>query len=185
MPRGALRGGEQRGPRRGEGEAGMTNRKLEVLAAFAVAGILLSSAPQSQAAMGLRCSDWLNPRAHARYDPRTQKFVPVNPPGAPPVSDDVDNKSAWLNNYAGGMAETYWRLDGWLAKFAENSGATAAPARATPVAILDRVEQLCRGSLQQERRDADALDVLSLHNEALMLMRMMYLLEIMKRRGLQ
>ena len=84
-----------------------------------------------------------------------------------------------------GIAETPWRLDGWLAKFDEGSG-TRLPAPATLVAISDRIEELCGGTLQKERRDADVLDIIRLHNEALVLMRRLVFLEVLeKRRGRQ
>ena len=131
-----------------------------------------SVAPEVQAAMGLKCSDWLNARAHTRYDEVTKRFVAVNPVGAPPVTADVDTKSAELNFYVGGIVETLNQLDAWLTKAAEAPG-IQIPPRADLRATLDRVAQLCRGSLQN-----DVLDLVNLNNQGSVLLRVKAMQEI-------
>jgi len=76
-----------------------------------------ATAPKAQAAMGLRCSDWLNARAHAHYGERTKRFIEVNPVGAPPVPKDVADKAALLAFYVSGIVETLNGLDVWLTKW--------------------------------------------------------------------
>ena len=120
--------------------------------------------------MGLTCSDWLNARAHMRIDERTGRAVAVNPPGAPPVSEEVDDNAAKLNFYVAGIVETLNRLDQWLSKIAEAPG-VQLPATVTVPSMLDAVEKFCRGGLQIDSRNYDALDIVSQQEQALVLLR--------------
>jgi hypothetical protein len=62
--------------------------------ALAALGLIFSvSSPlDGNAAMGLRCSDWLNARAWMRYDPATNDYVAANPGNARPVPKDVEER---------------------------------------------------------------------------------------------
>lgn len=133
----------------------------------------------SHAAMGLRCSDWLNAYAHMRYDAQTNKYVPANPPGTRPVPKDIDDKSALLMFYVTGIVESYTWLDPMLQKMADIPGIKNNPKITAP-AFLDRVAELCRGGLQKELRDHDVLDIVSLHNQAMMTLRAMLVQELLK-----
>jgi hypothetical protein len=140
-----------------------------ILAIAALITPYLSTVP-AHAAMGLRCSDWLNARAHIRYDARTKKAVPVTPVGAPPVSKKTDDKAAFVNAYAGGIVETFMWLDLWIAKLNEGPG-VQLPAKLDLPNTLDRVDQLCRGGLEQESRDYDVLDVVTMNNQGNVMLR--------------
>jgi hypothetical protein len=100
-----------------------------------------------------------------RYDERTKQFVPTNPPGAPPVPDEVDNMSGQLTFYVSGIVETLTWLDSWLSKVAEAPG-LQVPPKANLIEMLNRIEQLCRNGWKQDRRDYDVLDLVSLNNQA-------------------
>jgi hypothetical protein len=119
----------------------------------AVVAIALTSFPsRSDAAMGLRCSEWINARQWVRYDPRTSQYVAVNPGNAAPVSKEVDEKSTWVIMYVSGIVETFMWLDPMLKKMADIPGLEMPPKLALPV-VLDRVEELCRGGLREDRKD--------------------------------
>lgn len=138
------------------------------------------AASEVQAAMGLTCSDWLNARAHVRFDERTGKFVQVNPPGAPPVSQEVDQNAALLNFYVSGIVETLTWLDPWLSKLAETPNVQLPPKLTIP-ALLDDLERLCRGGLQKESRNYDVLDIVSQNNQGLVMLRVIVIQELIEK----
>jgi hypothetical protein len=148
-------------------------------AVTAVFAIVLSCAfvPASHAAMGLRCSDWLNARAHVRYDARTNQYIQINPKNARPVPPDVDEKSAYLTYYLTGIVETFMHLDPQLEKIAEIPG-VKMPPRITLQALFERVEEVCRGGLERERRDYDVLDVVSINNMSNVTLRVLLIHEL-------
>jgi hypothetical protein len=131
---------------------------------------LLSFPLAGNAAMGLRCSDWLNARAWVRYDPRTNQYVQANPKNARPVPKDVDDKAALLTYYVSGIVETFTLLDPLLKQMADIPGLEMPPKLTLP-AVLDRVEELCKGGLQNELRDYDALDIVSTNNKGNVMLR--------------
>ena len=135
---------------------------------------------QSEAAMGLRCSDWLNARAYVRYDEQTNRYVEVIPKNARPVTKEVDEQSAFVNAYVSGIVESYIWLDPTLQKMADIPGLKGNPKITLP-AYLNRVAELCRGGLQKDRKDADVLDIVSLHNQAMMLLRSMLVQELLQK----
>jgi hypothetical protein len=137
-------------------------------------------ASEARAAMGLRCSDWLNARAHMRYDERTKRYVEANPPGAPPVSDEVDRNGALLGFYVAGIVDTLMWLDPWLSKMAEAPG-VELPPKVTVESVMVRVEQLCRGGLQKDLRDYDALDIVSQNNQATIMLRVMAFQQLLEK----
>jgi hypothetical protein len=146
-----------------------------------VSGVLsLSFSLSSEAAIGLRCSDWLNARAYVRYDERTNKFVEVKPKNARPVSKEVDEQSVFVNAYVAGIVESYTWLDPILKQMADIPGLKSNPKITMP-AFLDRVAELCRGSLQKDLQDADVLDIVSLHNQAMMMLRGMLVQELLQK----
>ena len=136
-------------------------------------------ASEAQAAMGLRCSDWLNARAHMRYDERTKRYVEVNPPGAPPVSDEVDRNGGLLSFYVAGIVDTLMWLDPWLSKMAEAPG-VELPPKVTVESVMARVEQLCRGGLQKDSRNYDVLDIVSMNNQATVMLRAQVFQQLLK-----
>ena len=134
----------------------------------------------SEAGMGLRCSDWLNARAYARYDERTKRHVEVKPKNARPLTKEVDDQSAFVTAYVSGIVESYMWLDPMLQKMADVPGLQGNPKITLP-AFLDRVAELCRGGLQKDLQDADVLDIVSLHNQAMMLLRSMLVQEMLQK----
>lgn len=147
-----------------------------VLAAAMLAGATI----EASAAMGLRCSDWLNARAHMRFDERTNRYVEINRPDLPPVPKEVDENGAHLAFYITGTVETLMWLDALLNKMSNDVGIQGEATPTVP-AILNRVEELCRGSLQKDRRDADVLDVVSLNNQAQVLLRVQLIQTLMQK----
>jgi hypothetical protein len=139
---------------------------LARLIAVATLGSIFSvSAPLGgNAAMGLRCSDWLNARAWMRYDPATNQYVAANPENARPVPKDVDEKSSLVIFYVSGIVETYFWLDPFLKRMADIPGLRFPPLPTLPV-FLDRVAQSCQSGLQKELRDYDVLDLVSIENK--------------------
>jgi len=145
-----------------------------------VSGILtFSFSFQSQAAMGLRCSDWLNARAYIRYDERTKRYVEVRPTNARPLTKEVDEQSSFVTAYVSGIVESYMWLDPMLQKMADIPGLKGNPRISIP-AFLDRVEELCRGSLQKDQKDADVLDIVSLNNQSLMMLRTLLVQDLLQ-----
>ena len=135
----------------------------------------------SEAAMGLRCSDWLNARLYVRHDPKTSRYFEVKPPrNARPVSKDTDEKAANLNFYVAGIVESYAWLDPMLQKMADIPGLKGNP-KISVHTFLERVAELCRGGLQKDLQDADVLDIVSLNNQAMMVLRSMLVQEMLQK----
>src|SRR4051812_43340943 len=116
----------------------------------ALLGVILSCllTQGGHAAVGLRCSDWLNARSYTRYDPTTKRYVEAKPKNARPVPKEVEEKSSFITAYAGGIIESYTWLDPMIQKMADIPGLKNNPKLTLP-AFLDRVAELCRGSLQK------------------------------------
>ena len=151
-----------------------------IVMALVSAILSFSFSCQSEAAMGLRCSDWLNSRAHVRYDERTNQYVGVTPKNARPVPKEVDEQSAFVNAYVSGIVESYIWLDPAIQKMADIPGLKGNPKITLP-AFLERVDELCRGGLQKDLQDADVLDVVSLYNQGLMTLRTMLIQELLQK----
>jgi hypothetical protein len=49
----------------------------------------LSPSQAAEGAIGLKCSQWLDPRTYLHYDARTKQITDGRPPKARPVSEDV------------------------------------------------------------------------------------------------
>ena len=130
--------------------------------------------------MGLRCSDWLNARLYYRYDQQTRRFVEVKPKNARPVSQDTDEKSSFVTAYVSGIIDSYTWLDPMLQQMADIPG-MKPNAKITLPDFLDRVGELCRGSLQKDLQDADVLDIVSLHNQAMMMLRAKLVQELLQK----
>jgi hypothetical protein len=143
------------------------NRFLIVAALVAVVTPM-----RAQADMGLKCSQWLESRKYFRYDARTQTLRDERPSTAPPVSREVDEKGAWANWYIAGHVMTRTLLDRYLAQHGAAVGVTVTPVNPKEEVsrIVDEAEKLCRGGLQQERKDYDVATVIDLiANSALLL----------------
>jgi hypothetical protein len=153
---------------------------LARICAVAFVAIFLCFPSHSEAAMGLRCSDWLNARQYVSYDARSNRYVSVQPKNARPVSKDTDEKSASLNFYVAGIVESYTWLDPMLQKMADIPGLKGNPKITVPE-FLDRVAELCKGSLQKDLQDADVLDIVSLHNQGMMMLRAMLVQEMLQK----
>ena len=158
------------------GEGKMT-RIARAVAVASLAFVFSTEVSSSNAAMGLRCSDWINARSWVRFDEATQLYVPANPTNARPVTPEVDQKSSLAIYYVSGIVETYMRLDPPLNKITEIAGLHQVPTPSVNV-FLDLVEQDCRSGLQKELRDYDVLDLISQQNEFLAMMRSMLVQEI-------
>jgi len=155
-------------------------RHLARVAFTAVALTCWFAASETQAAMGLKCSNWLNARAHMRFDESTGRFVAANPAGAPPVSPEVDNSAALLSFYVAGTVETLTWLDGWLSKMADAPG-VKLPPKVTAVSVMEAVEGLCRRGLEKQHLDDDALDIVSQNNQALVFLRAHVIQELLEK----
>jgi hypothetical protein len=87
----------------------------------------LSPAMEAQAAMGLKCSQWLDARAYMRVDPRTGRVVDDRPRTVRPVPQDIDILVSQANWYLTGRVATLIWLDGALSDVAAKAG---VPGRA-------------------------------------------------------
>jgi hypothetical protein len=124
----------------------------------------LSPVVEAQAAMGLKCSQFLDARAYIRFDPRTNQFTDVRPQTVPPVSKDVDEKMGWVNWYLlGHLAERRF-LDAYLAKMGAGVDVlTKGKATDEILREMTAIENLCRNGLRAERQDYDVADVIDRH----------------------
>jgi hypothetical protein len=137
-----------------------------------VAALIAALIPvPAQAAMGLKCSDWLKVRAGMRYDAETNTFLPV--PGAPRIRPEVDEKGSWVPWYVGGHVAAQTFYDVHLPKLATAVGVTIKPINPKEMTLLyfKRVDELCRGGLQQDRQDYDVAEVIDLISNGVVTLR--------------
>ncbi len=118
---------------------------------------------EAQAAIGLKCSQWLDARAYVRFDPQTKQFLDERPRTVRPVSQDVDTKMAWANWYLSGHIAARILFDRQL----ENIGAAVAVSveRTNPDEVLREataIDNLCRNGLLMEQRDYDVAELIDL-----------------------
>jgi hypothetical protein len=137
----------------------------------------------AQAAMGLKCSDWLKVRAGMRYNPETNTYVPV--PGAPRIRPEVDEKASWVSWYVGGHVAAQTFLDIHLAKQASAVGVTIKPIQPGEMTqlYLKRVDELCRGGLQQDRQDYDVAEIVDLISDGVITLRANEINTMLERQG--
>jgi hypothetical protein len=133
----------------------------------------LSPGVETHAAMGLKCSQWLDVRAYLRYDAQTKKFVDERPQTMPPVSEDVDTKMAWASWYMSGHAVARFLLDRYLAKAGAAVDVTITPANPADETRreLTAIDNLCRNGLQTERQDYDIAEIIDLRAAAVLAQR--------------
>jgi hypothetical protein len=157
----------------------MTTRLAVII--VALAALTLSARP-SDAGMGLRCSEWINARKWVRYDPQTNRYIAVTPPPgtAKPVPPKVDNDSGFVSAYVGGIIDTFTWLDPTLKKMADIPGIEMPPKLTLP-AVLDRVEELCKGGLREDRKDYDVLDIVSMNNQGNVMLRAMVMQDLLQK----
>jgi len=133
---------------------------------FLLVAILVAAVTpmKAKAAIGLKCSQWLESRKYFQYDARTETWRDARPSTAPPVSQEVDEKGAWSNWYIAGHVVSRTFFDLYLAKHGAAVGVTVAPVnpKEETLRIIAEVEKLCRGGLQQERKDYDVATVIDL-----------------------
>jgi hypothetical protein len=118
---------------------------------------------RGEAAIGLRCSDWLNARKWMQYDETTNQYVGARPQDARPIPKDVDEKVSLIVFYATGIVETYTLLDQNINKLAAIPSLRVPPTPSVPV-FLSRIDQSCMAGLQKDLRDYDVLDLVSQEN---------------------
>jgi hypothetical protein len=129
---------------------------------------------KAKADIGLKCSQWLESRKYFQYDARTGTVVrDARPSTAPPVSQEVDEKGAWANWYIAGHVVSRTFFDQYLAKHGAAVGVTVTPVNPKEEIprIFAEVEKLCRGGLQQERKDYDVATVIDLAANSALLLR--------------
>jgi hypothetical protein len=135
-------------------------RKFYFLVTFLAA---LGLGEEAHAAMGLKCSQWLDARAYMRIDPRTGRMVDDRPRTVPPVPADIDALAAQANWYLAGRVTTLMWLDRALGEVATQAGVPAEKASTADIlAGLMQVDTLCRNGLQKDRRDNDVADMIDL-----------------------
>lgn len=142
---------------------------------YLVAALGLFAAPcccisEAHAAMGLKCSDYLNARAHVSFDVRTGKMVDANPVGLPPVPSDVDLQVGQLTFYLSGTLESLT----WIDSVIENH----RPTKPDVIGALQAVDRLCRKGLEIDHKDYDALDMVTLNNHGEVLKRIDRMLDV-------
>ena len=136
------------------------------------AALLLASVTTAKAAIGLKCSEWLEARAHVRYDSLTKQFIDTRPKSVAPVPKAVDEKASWAQWYLAGRVSTVWMLDQQLAKIGSAVGVSGDPnSRPDLLAALAAIDELCRGGLLKEQRDYDVAELIDLQTAALLLER--------------
>src|SRR5262245_30123585 len=133
---------------------------------FLIVAILVAvvTPMKAKADMGLKCSQWLEARKYFVYDAQGKILRDERPPTAPRVSQDVDEKGSLATWYITGHVASRFLLDQYLAKAGAAVGVTVTPVN--PTEEIPRfhaeVEKLCRGGLQQERKDYDVATVIDL-----------------------
>jgi hypothetical protein len=129
-------------------------RNLLCAAAVVVA---LSPVIEAQAAMGLKCSQFLDARTYIRFDPATKQFTDARPPTVPPVSQDVEEKMGWVT----------WYLAAHVTERARRWVRASMALRVNPPTRLLRemtlIENLCRNGLRTEQQDYDVADLIDRH----------------------
>jgi hypothetical protein len=145
---------------------------LNIQRMLIVAALFAALIPVSaQAAMGLKCSDWLKVRAGMRYNAETNTFVPVS--GAPRIRPELDERASWAGWYVTGHVAAQMFYDLHLVKQAAAVGVTIKPINPTEMSVLylNRVDELCRGGLQQERQDYDVAEIVDLISNGVITLR--------------
>jgi hypothetical protein len=119
---------------------------------------------KAQADMGLKCSQWLESRKYFRYDAQGKIWRDERPSTAPVVSQEVDQKGAWVSWYIGGHVTSLTFLDRYLAKHGAAVGLTVTPVNTKEemLRMYTEAENLCRNGLQKERKDYDVATVIDL-----------------------
>jgi hypothetical protein len=93
-----------------------------------VAALVAAVIPmRARADMGLKCSQWLESRKYFVYDAQRKILRDERPSTAPPVSQEVDEKGAWVNWYIGGYAMSGAFLNRYLAQHGAAVGVTVTP----------------------------------------------------------
>jgi hypothetical protein len=128
---------------------------------------------KAQADMGLKCSQWLESRKYFRYDAQGKIWRDERPSTAPVVSQEVNEKGAWVMWYIAGHTTSLAFLDRYLAKHGAAVGLTVTPVnpKEETLRIVAQVEKFCRGGLQQERKDYDVATVIDLVADSALLLR--------------
>lgn len=134
--------------------------------------LLLATVTTADAAMGLKCSEWLQARAYVRYDVRTKQFIDARPKNVAPIPKGVDEKLAWANWYLAGRVSTLWMLDQQLAKIGSAVGVSGdRQPQQDLLGAIAAIDDLCRGGLLKEQRDYDVAELIDLQTTALILER--------------
>ncbi len=149
------------------------------IVAYAVVALTLFVSPrwcmfEARAAMGLKCSDYLNARAHMSFDAQSGRYVAANPVGLPPVPSDVDVQVGQLEFYLSGTLESLM----WIDSIIENRKATAFDLASG----LEAIDRLCRKGLEVDHKDYDALDIVTLNNHWQVLKRVDEIRDLRSRR---
>jgi hypothetical protein len=140
---------------------------LRIICIAALGIGLLLYATQTQAAIGLKCSEWLDARAYIRYDARTNQFIDTRPKTVAPVREEIDSKVAWAQWYLSGRITTLMLLDVNLAKIGASVGVEWERSRPDLLAALAGIDELCRGGLLKDQRDYDVAEIMDLQTAAL------------------
>jgi hypothetical protein len=141
--------------------------RIGILAFFAIVACCATSA---EAAMGLKCSQWLDARAYIRYDARTNQFRDERPRTVAPVSTEIEEKVSWATWYISGHVAARFLLDKYLAKTGDAVGVSVSPANPKDETLREMtgLDNLCRAGLQKEGRDYDIADLIDLHANAVL-----------------
>jgi hypothetical protein len=124
--------------------------------------IALMASEVAEAAIGLRCSQWLDARMYLHYDARTKRFTDGRPPTARPVSEDVDTMVAWANWYIIGHFAARLLLDKELGYL----GAVIGRNPDDPVQEMRAIDDMCRSGLAQKQHDYDVAEIVDLRAQA-------------------
>jgi hypothetical protein len=123
----------------------------------------LSASQAAEAAIGLKCSQWLDARTYLHYDARTKQITNGRPPTARPMSEDVDARVAWANWYITGHYAARFLLDkqlGYLGAAVGQNGPDDA------IREMQAIDDLCRTGLAEEQRDYDVAEVVDRRAQA-------------------